>query len=164
VVNKAAVKYAPGFVSTMMNLPVVGQFTTSLLPMGFGALMGMFSEKVPAKYREMYEQMAKGIIGASLAGMGSAVSQVVTKPLGLEGVDLTPISYSGVDLTPMGQEESAADFGGVDLTPMGGEESPADFGGWGQEDDDYGCDEDSFGFEESGADFGNELDMSEDFY
>lgn len=99
----------PKVVDTLRKVPVVGPSLPTLLA-------GVVLVKLGERQRiDALRMVGKGLIGATVVGIGVQVSQKIPglAPAGaakLAGVDYTALD--GVDFTSMGSDVDAADFGG----------------------------------------------------
>jgi hypothetical protein len=114
----------------LVKVPVVGTALPTLL---LGALLHKLGERQRIGALQV---VGKGLIGASVVGMGVNASQMVpglsspgiptiTKPM-LSGVDYTRLG--GVDFTALGADVSPADFGHGQLGEIAYGEIPAGLG------------------------------------
>lgn len=119
-VNSAAAKWARPVHSQLVKIPVVGSALPTLL---IGALLNYLGDRQGI---DAAKTVGKGLIGASVVGMGVSASQMVPglKPaaapavagLGYEEMYGLPAGM-GADEADFGSDD--ADFGGVDYTMEG---------------------------------------------
>lgn len=151
-VNAAAAKYAKPVHSQLAKIPVVGTALPTLL---IGALANYIGERQGI---DALKVVGKGLVGASVVGMGVNASQMVpalrpaAAPIagmgyeemyglpeglgsdeadfGADEADFGGVDYTmeGVDYTMEGQLGDEADFGGVDYTMEGYGELPEGMG------------------------------------
>lgn len=116
-VNGAAAKYAKPLHNVLVKVPVVG---TALPTLVIGALLNYLGER---QNIAALKTAGKGLVGASVVGMGVNLSQQVPALKALSGVDYTMEGYGddadfGYAALPEGMGDDA-DFGGVDYTMEG---------------------------------------------
>jgi hypothetical protein len=164
LVEKLSRKYLGAYVRKLDSMLPGGSKAVNALVVGAtAALAHKYSKSGHAK------EVAKAVIVAQIVKLGSSLTDMVAKPLGLAGVDYTPISgipqgLRGVDYTPL---SGVPQMAGVDYTPLSGVPQMAGLGygadfGRGYDVADYGG---GGGYTEarkfSSADFGD-VDVDDD--
>lgn len=115
-VNSAAARFAKPIHTQLAKIPVVGTALPTLL---IGALANYLGER---QNIDALKVVGKGLVGASVVGMGVNASQMVP---GLKPAALSGMGYEEMYGLPEGMGDDAdfgsdgADFGGIDYTMEG---------------------------------------------
>lgn len=135
-VNSATAKYAKPVHNILAKVPVVGSSLPTLL---VGAVLNYLGEQRGIKAASV---LGKGLIGASIVGMGVNASRMVPGLNGLGGIDYTleGADFGGFAQLPEGMGDEG-DFGGIDYTMEGIDYTMSGYG----DESDYGSDEADFG-------------------
>lgn len=166
LVEKLSRKYLGAYISQLDSMVPGGVKAVNALVVGAAAALTHKYVK-----NDHAKEVAKAVIVAQIVKLGSSLTEMVAKPLGLSGVDYTPLSgipygLRGVDYTPL--SGATPQMGSVNFTKSLNGPTPqmgygADFGR-GYDVSDYGG---GGGYTEdrkfSSADFGNaDMDDSDD--